>query len=66
MAYKLKYKGEEIDDLLEQVDEKTIYENATPIERGLMSSKDKKKLDDVKDAESISNLEILNLFRYGF
>lgn len=63
--YKLKYKGQEIDELLEQVDEKTIYDNATVEKDGLMSSSDKKKLETIKAAKSISYFEILTLFKHA-
>lgn len=63
--YKLKYKGQEIDELLEQVDEKTIYDNATVEKAGLMSNKDKKKLEELS-MQSITNLEIQQMVnRYG-
>lgn len=63
--YKLKYRGQEIDELLEQVDEKTIYNNATVEKAGLMSSKDKKKLEEL-NIQSIPNSDIQNIVnRYG-
>ena len=63
--YKLKYKGQEIDELLEQVDEKTIYDNATVEKAGLMSSKDKKKLEEF-DIQVIPNQKIQDIInRYG-
>lgn len=63
--YKLKYRGQEIDELLEQVDEKTIYDNATVEKAGLMSSKDKKKLEEL-NIQSIPNTDIQNIVnRYG-
>lgn len=59
-GYKLDYKGEVVDDLLQKVDEKTIYEDATQEEHGLMGVDDKMKLDDI---DTITNMEIEQLFR---
>lgn len=63
MNYKLKYKGEEIDELLDQVDKKTIYNPATKYSSGLMTAKDKRALENISEVQSITNIEILNLFR---
>lgn len=56
-GYKLSYEAEEIDDLLKSVDEKTVYDDATTEESGLMSAEDKKKLDDI---DAMSNEDIDN------
>ena len=46
LQYQLKYTGEQIDRLLETVDKKTIYGEATESTPGLMSASDKKKLEN--------------------
>lgn len=56
-GYKLSYEAEEIDNLLKTVDEKTVYDDATTEESGLMSAEDKKKLDDIG---TMSNEDIDN------
>ena len=48
-AYELKYTAEEIDGILESVDEKTIYDDATQSEHGLMSAEDKTKVDAIPE-----------------
>ena len=53
-AYELKYTAEEIDGILESIDEKTIYDDATQSEHGLMSVEDKTKLDGLPDGEELS------------
>lgn len=53
-AYELKYTAEEIDGILESIDEKTIYGDATQSEHGLMSVEDKTKLDGLPDGEELS------------
>ena len=52
-SYKLKYTAEEIDGILESVDEKTIYGDATQSEHGLMSTTDKAKLDSLPTSQQI-------------
>lgn len=52
-AYELKYTAEEIDGILESVDEKTIYGDATQSEHGLMSTTDKVKLDSLPTSQQI-------------
>ena len=52
-AYELKYTAEEIDGILESVDEKTIYGDATQSEHGLMSTTDKSKLDSLPTSQQI-------------
>lgn len=46
-AYELKYTAEEIDGILESVDKKTIYDDATQSAHGLMSTTDKGKVDAI-------------------
>lgn len=53
--YELKYTAEEIDELLESVDEKTIYSDATVQTHGLMAASDKEKLDDLPTAMEIEH-----------
>lgn len=52
-SYKLKYTAEEIDGILESVDEKTIYDDATQSKHGLMSATDKTKLDALPSGTQI-------------
>ena len=46
-AYELKYTAEEIDGILESVEQKTVYDDATQSEHGLMSTTDKSKVDAI-------------------
>lgn len=57
----LKYTAEQIDGLLDAVHDKTIYDDATQQEHGLLSTIDKTKIDELdpqKGAEPISAEEI--------
>lgn len=47
MAYKLKQTGAKVQQLLDAVENKTIYPDATEQEHGLMSASDKTKLDNI-------------------
>lgn len=58
VGYELSYEAEEIDALLKSVDEKSIYDDASPESRGLMSSEDKAKLDKIG---ALSNDEIASI-----
>lgn len=58
-GYKSQYNGDKVDELLQQVDEKNIYPNATQEKHGLMGKNDKTKLDDI---ETITSYEIDALF----
>ena len=49
MAYNLNRTGDNVADLLNQVEQKTIYNDATQEEHGLMSAADKRKLDGLMD-----------------
>lgn len=51
--YELKYTAEKIDELLESVEEKTIYNDATQSEHGLMSATDKSKLNSLPTSSQI-------------
>lgn len=53
-AYELKYTAEEIDGILESVNEKTIYGDATQSAHGLMSTTDKSKLDSLPSSQQIN------------
>jgi len=58
VGYELSYEAEEIDALLKSVDEKSIYGDASQESRGLMSSEDKAKLDEIG---TLSNDEIASI-----
>lgn len=47
MAYKLKQTGAKVQELLDAVENKTVYPDATQQEHGLMSTSDKTKLDNI-------------------
>lgn len=47
MAYKLYRTGDSVRDLLDAVENKTIYPDATQQEHGLLSTEDKTKLDSL-------------------
>ena len=49
--------GVEVQELLDQVENKSIYPNATTSVAGLMSADDKEKLDDAPN-RALTNLEI--------
>lgn len=52
IGYMLNETGEQVQEAITNVRQKTVYYNATHTENGLMSSADKKKLDeDVADDE---------------
>lgn len=59
MAYKLKQTAAKVQQLLDEVENKTVYPDATQQEHGLMSTSDKAKLDNVM---VITNEEIEILF----
>lgn len=59
-GYELSYDSEKIDDILKQVDEKTVYEEATADEHGLMSSEDKVKLSEI---DAMTYAEIAEIVR---
>lgn len=56
-SYRINRTGDNVSDLLDQVDNKSIYPNATQSTAGLMSAEDKGKLDDAPD-RPLTNLEI--------
>lgn len=59
MAYKLKQTGAKVQQILDAVENKTVYPDATQQKHGLMSTSDKTKLDNVM---VITNEEIELLF----
>lgn len=59
MAYKLKQTGAKVQQLLDAVENKTVYSDATEQEHGLMSTSDKSKLDNIM---VITNEDIEVLF----
>lgn len=61
-----KYEGQEVEDILDAVHDKTIYSNATINERGLMSAPDKQKLNSLEDWDAMSNMEIMNVINQIF
>ena len=52
-TYELSYTAERIDEMLKEVDENTIYSDATTEEHGLMSATDKAKLDALQTGQQI-------------
>lgn len=56
--YYLTQTGEEVQQILDQVEDKTVYDVATQDSNGLMSASDKKKLDG---CVAITNMEIEEL-----
>lgn len=53
--HELAFNAEEIDELLDSVDKKTIYQDATQSEHGLMSTTDKTKLDNLPTEQQIAD-----------
>lgn len=62
--YYLEQTGQEVQDILNEVEDKTVYDDATHTSRGLMSAADKKKLDEMEDDEELSIEEIRNLLNF--
>lgn len=60
MAYKLKQTGAKVQQLLDAVEQKTVYPDATQQEHGLMSTTDKTKLDNIMVITS-EDIEVLFL-----
>lgn len=59
MAYKLKQTGAKVQEILDAIENKTIYPDATQQQHGLMSTSDKAKLDTIM---VITNEDIEILF----
>lgn len=51
MAYNLNRTGDNVADLLQQVEDKSIYNDATQQEHGLMSTADKLKIDTLQEVQ---------------
>lgn len=62
--YRLIETGPQVQEAITQVREKTIYQNASQSERGLMSKEDKKKLDEYVADDELSIAEINNLLNF--
>lgn len=62
--YYLKETGKQVQEAITNVREKTIYNNATRVERGLMAANDKRKLDQLNNSEALSILEIDTLLNF--
>lgn len=61
-GFRLSYEDVEIDELLGQVKNKTVYEEATVETAGLLSASDKELLDDLDNgARALTNKEIERL-----
>lgn len=58
VGYRLTQTGEEVQEILDDVQEKTIYEDATQQEHGLMSTSDKIKLDEMESDQALTFEEI--------
>ena len=57
-GYKLTQKGSQVQEDLNKVENKTIYDPATPNANGLMSSEDKRKLDEMAINRPMTPAEI--------
>lgn len=57
-GYVLRQYGNEVQEILDDVQQKTVYDRATSSKDGLMSSTDKQKLDSY---QALSNMEIENI-----
>lgn len=60
-GYRLGYEDYEIDDLLRQVKDKTVYKEATTEQAGLLSAEDKAVIDDMSEQQALTNMEIEQL-----
>jgi len=61
-----KYEGQEVEEMLDSVHNKTIYDKATVSKDGLMSSGDKEKLNGLEDFEPMTNMEIQSVINLIF
>ena len=62
--YYLHQTGDEVQDILDDVQQKTVYERATRTADGLMANTDKQRLDDMTDVRALSFDEIDDVFNY--
>jgi hypothetical protein len=57
-GYVLRQYGDEVQEILDDVQQKTVYERATPSKDGLMSKEDKSKLDTIDNIEADEELTL--------
>ena len=62
--YYLHQTGDEVQDILDDVQQKTVYDRATRTADGLMSNTDKQRLDDMTDVRALTFDEIDDVFNY--
>ena len=62
--YYLHQTGDEVQDILDDVQQKTVYERATRTVDGLMANTDKQRLDDMTDVRALTFDEIDDVFNY--
>ena len=63
-GYTLTQTGSEVQEILDDVEDKTIYDDATQQEHGLMSAIDKKKLDEDVPYKALTYAEIDRLTNF--
>lgn len=64
MSYKINRKGDDVSRLLTEVDEKTIYPDASTGNDGLMTKEHVRRLEECEeDTESLTVFEILMICR---
>lgn len=68
MAYRLDKYGQQVKDDLDAVEQKTIYPDASPAERGLMTIEHVQRLGDVEreveeESETLTEFEIRMICR---
>lgn len=68
MGYKLDKKGKQVKDDLDAVEQKSIYPDASPAERGLMTTEHVQRLSDVEreveeESETLTEFEIRMICR---
>lgn len=59
--YYLHNTGQQVQEAIDDVRGKTVYEEATPIQAGLMPADDKRKLDGLVKDEAISIEDIFRI-----
>ena len=62
LQYQLRYTGQQIDELLAKVNDKSIYQEATESTAGLMSPTDKEKMNGLPE-EALSADEISSVLK---
>lgn len=63
-GYVLRQYGNEVQEILDDVQQKTVYERATRTADGLMANTDKQRLDDMTDVRALTFDEIDDVFNY--